>query len=273
MSLPRKDTEYLRTYNSEYVRADFSYWLPFDSWSINQAVCLSLNRDPRKVSWKQDVFAYTDISRVAKEFGRRRALIKSAQAANRLDPPIQPELFCMWCAEKKLHIPVGMRKLVKPTAHHVLESQFGIDDVICCLERIGRFDECDFREFAEREGLSMGVPLRSWQSFADWYCFRFNIDLLDRTDAVLSSDTDAVLNPEVVPEWVMEARKFATSTVKERLKVGKRLPTQSEMASCIETEFKNSGIKTSKNKKIDASYIIRIALSKDAWWTSMKKNL
>lgn len=273
MNLPRVDTEYLRTFNREQVRADFSYWLPFDSWSTDQAVCLSLNRDPRKVQWMEHVFSYTEISRVAKEFERRLAMIDAAQAVNRLRDPIQPESFCRWCVEKNLRIPPEMVAATNSVAQPLEEKQFKISEVISCLERVRRSDAHEFREFAKKEKLSKGASPSSWQRFADWYCFKFNAELLGRTDTDPSKVIDIVLNTDASQDWVDEARRLATSIVQEAITTGNRRPTQSEVASLIKAKLAEAKIKTSKRKDIGAPYIIRMALSKGAWWTEKIKNL
>ena len=109
----RIDTEATRSFNDPSTAADFDKWLKLDSWDVNEAVALSLGRDPSKVKWKRDIAPYSEISRVAKEFCRRRDRLERAVNADLLNFKMTPTAFVDWAISKKLSLPTALVATVK----------------------------------------------------------------------------------------------------------------------------------------------------------------
>ena len=101
----RIDTEATRTFNDRRTAADFVEWLNVDSWSVEEAVALSLGRDPSKVDWESEIAPYTEISRVAKEFARRLGYLERAVSAGVLSARIPPKRFVEWALGKGFTMP------------------------------------------------------------------------------------------------------------------------------------------------------------------------
>lgn len=93
-----------RLYNSQHSDADYTHWGAMDSWTLDEAVALSLGKNPRIINW-DFVYEFTLICKEAKEYERRRELIASAIPLENLTDPVSPSLFLTWAIEKHIDIP------------------------------------------------------------------------------------------------------------------------------------------------------------------------
>ncbi|MGH6854785.1 MAG: hypothetical protein ACREDX_06615 [Aestuariivirga sp.] len=72
-----EEDEAQRFLNQPYARADFEHWSKAAYWSIEEAVALSLGREPKVVHWKS-VASYRQVSKFAQDYKNRRDLARGA---------------------------------------------------------------------------------------------------------------------------------------------------------------------------------------------------
>lgn len=91
-------------YYSHHADADYIHWGAMDSWTLDEAIALSLGKNPKLINW-DFVYEFTLICKEAKEYERRRELIASAVPLGNLTDPVSPSLFLRWATEKNINIP------------------------------------------------------------------------------------------------------------------------------------------------------------------------
>lgn len=89
-------------------------WLASDNWNEDEAIALSLGKNPQRVHWKA-IKSFEGESKFVKEFSDRRKLLRSALRKKILKKPIGPTAFISWCVEKGLDIPEMMTSLLADT--------------------------------------------------------------------------------------------------------------------------------------------------------------
>lgn len=98
-------------FNSPSARADFEYWAKASSWSIDEIVALSLDRDPRFVTWSS-VKSLTKVSKTAKDFEDRRLLFRRAVGAQQLYEFTFPGIAIAWMERVKIEFPQRLKQSV-----------------------------------------------------------------------------------------------------------------------------------------------------------------
>lgn len=93
-------------FNREESRADLKFWSKMAIWTLDEAVALSLGKDPAKVnssSMSKSGERYVPVvwlqSEFPKEYARRTALVQRAKVAGMLRDEIEPEKFVRWAAD------------------------------------------------------------------------------------------------------------------------------------------------------------------------------
>jgi hypothetical protein len=269
----RRDTEGSRSFNSFDVRAPFAEWVLMDYLTVNEAVALSMSRDPAKVTWKT-LKDYVNISRVAKEYMRRRELLQRAIRFGKLSSRFSVTDFVIWAIKKQLSLPVELLAVVNKTRDEIIRTEivkidiavktiFGCDDLVLVESSSDDPDEIglkiespllpyhrkkpieDFLAMASINGV-LETDMSAWQEFATWGCFKLQ-------------------NSTISCDWINSARAFAEKRLNDARNAEKPIqPNQNDIAKEIAANFAGR-IMTSKGKPIYASYVIRMALS--GWWT------
>ena len=93
-----------RIFYQSNAKAKFDRWAIMDSWKLDEAIALSLGKDPEVITWDV-VFPYTLIDEFAKEFERRRDLAHRGLVVRKLSDPIEPNYFLAWAKEKNIDVP------------------------------------------------------------------------------------------------------------------------------------------------------------------------
>jgi hypothetical protein len=93
-----------RLYNSHHADADYIHWGAMDSWTLDEAIALSLGKNPKIINW-DFVYEFTLICKEAKEYEQRRDLLASAIPLGSLTDPVSPSLFLRWAMAKHLKVP------------------------------------------------------------------------------------------------------------------------------------------------------------------------
>lgn len=105
--------EAARWFNLPSVAANFQRWAKEPLWTVDEAVALSLGRDPESVTW-DEIKAYSTSSFVA-EFARRRGRMARAIAAGDMklnNGAMRPHLFLEWGRAWDVPFPDELRMAV-----------------------------------------------------------------------------------------------------------------------------------------------------------------
>lgn len=93
-------------FNREESSADLKFWMKMAIWTLDEAVALSLGKDPAKVnssSMSKSGERYVPVvwlqSEFPREYARRTALVQRAKVAGMLSDQITPEKFMRWAAD------------------------------------------------------------------------------------------------------------------------------------------------------------------------------
>jgi len=86
-------------------------WLARNSWSEDQAVALSLEKNPERVNWNA-IKPFESESNFVKKYSGRRKLVASALRKKLLSRPITPISFTRWCLDENVDVPNKMASLL-----------------------------------------------------------------------------------------------------------------------------------------------------------------
>lgn len=119
--------ERMAFYNSAGADADFVRWFDAEVWSAEDAVALSLGKDPRVVN-SEALGAVSSSSPFLKAFNDRLDLLRRAIKAQTLPADIPPAQFVGWARSKKWEIPaqlsdIPLASVVKVIDGHGREKQ------------------------------------------------------------------------------------------------------------------------------------------------------
>ena len=99
----RAEEEKALFFNQPRAFADFTFWGKMALWSLDEAVALSLNRNPGRVNWETiqgDASSHVPAAFLRSpfpgEYARRRELAKRAHKVHELSDPVRPEKFLSW---------------------------------------------------------------------------------------------------------------------------------------------------------------------------------
>lgn len=116
--------------------ADFVYWAKATYWTLDEAIALSLGKDPKKVRW-EPVKAYADVSAFAQEYSKRRELAIRATTWKKLYDPVLPSIFIDWAKKLDIEVPLDL----------VEQVELRVGSLIDWKERYDKL----FEEFKKRE--------------------------------------------------------------------------------------------------------------------------
>lgn len=100
-----------RFFNKVDAFANFAHWGKAKHWTLDEAVALSLGRNPDLVNW-ETVKSYTKISPFAEEYRKRRDLAHRAVPWKDLFDPILPGLFLSWAKGLEISYPLELEAAV-----------------------------------------------------------------------------------------------------------------------------------------------------------------
>ena len=86
-------------------------WLARNSWSEDQAVAISLEKNPERVNWNA-IKPFESESNFVKKYSDRRKLVASALRKKMLPRPITPISFTRWCLDENVDVPQTMASLL-----------------------------------------------------------------------------------------------------------------------------------------------------------------
>jgi hypothetical protein len=126
-----------RFFNLPSADADFAYWCKAAYWTLDEAVALSLGKDPGIVTPKS-ITHHRGFSPFVRSFDRLRALADRAKWKGTLFDPVLPSIFANWAVETDIPLPEDIieRVLNGKPAKVVLEGLVQQQsDLIALLEQ------------------------------------------------------------------------------------------------------------------------------------------
>jgi polyhydroxyalkanoate synthesis regulator phasin len=97
--------EQARSFNQPHAALrDFDYWASISFWTTDEAVALSLGREPRQVSWKH-IQSLITASAFAVQYSSRRELATRATAMGQLWETTVPSVFLAWAQRTNFSFP------------------------------------------------------------------------------------------------------------------------------------------------------------------------
>lgn len=104
--------EAARAFNQPHARADVSRWAQMPYWTLDEAVALSLGRDPRFANW-ETVQQLVASSRFAFRFAAQREIVNRAKTMGQLREKTTPALFLAWAERMQFPMPDELVDAVK----------------------------------------------------------------------------------------------------------------------------------------------------------------
>jgi hypothetical protein len=102
-------------FTSEHTELEREFWLIQASWELDEAVAISLGRDPRDVNWPI-VEPYSGSSSHAYEYEKRWVTVMRAREQGLLLDPVAPADFIRWATSLGLYCAVAEDELPCPPA-------------------------------------------------------------------------------------------------------------------------------------------------------------
>jgi hypothetical protein len=126
LRLRREREEKQRFFNRPRADMDVTHWSRMSCWSIDQAVALSLGKDPRVVKWLL-IKDFVRVSPFAAEFEARREIAISAIVMRQLRDPTIPALFLAWADRMQFPMPPKLVDEVKALGHQIADWKSAYD--------------------------------------------------------------------------------------------------------------------------------------------------
>lgn len=112
-AIAKRDTEEAnRFFNLPHADVDIAHWSRMSVWSLDEAVALSLGKDPRKVNWDR-VKDHVDDSRFAAIYRAQRQIFHSAKIAGQLWDSTIPGVFLAWAERMNVEMPPALVDAIK----------------------------------------------------------------------------------------------------------------------------------------------------------------
>ncbi|WP_129648538.1 hypothetical protein [Peristeroidobacter agariperforans] len=93
-----------RFFNLPSAMPKYDHWTKCSHWTIEEAIALSLGRDPSAVKWEY-LKPITHSSAFARKYEQRRDLATRAVVWSQLFDPVLPTLFLAWAAKYEIEVP------------------------------------------------------------------------------------------------------------------------------------------------------------------------
>ena len=107
---------------AQWPAADFTHWLRAALWNADEAIDLSLGKEPDiRFGWNH-VSRVLQISEFARAYEKRRLLIYRAIQAGDLPNPMRPERFMRWADTLALSVPKELTLAPAPQATPTVET-------------------------------------------------------------------------------------------------------------------------------------------------------
>ncbi len=127
--------ERARFFHRPEAAADFDFWIKAAHWTLDEAVALSLGKNPRTVNWTA-IQPYLGQSPFAAKFDQRRMLATRARDANQLADSNVPGFFLAWAIRNDIDVPADLVAAVEARGHQVADWKTAYDDAQTTIEAL-----------------------------------------------------------------------------------------------------------------------------------------
>jgi hypothetical protein len=103
--------EQARFFHQPNAVAAFKYWGRFPLWTLEEAISLTLGKNPVVVTWPE-IESYVEVSPFAKHFCNLRRFILRAREAGQLADPVPPKAYVDWAKAKGIALPTKLKESV-----------------------------------------------------------------------------------------------------------------------------------------------------------------
>jgi hypothetical protein len=103
--------EQARFFHQPNAVAAFKYWGRFPLWTLEEAIALTLGKNPVVVTWAE-IESYVEVSPFAEHFCNLRRFILRAREAGQLADPVPPKAYVDWAKAKGIALPTGLKESV-----------------------------------------------------------------------------------------------------------------------------------------------------------------
>lgn len=131
--LEAKSEELDKFYNRPAAAADYEQWSKAATWTVDEAIALSLGKSPEAVTW-EIVKRDTQFSKFAKIYARNRDLALRATEAGELSNPVQPSKFLGWAKQFGIDCPAELAGLVNAGNDNSQDWKAEYDELATALE-------------------------------------------------------------------------------------------------------------------------------------------
>lgn len=146
-----------RYFNQPGAMADYVHWSQCARWTLDEAVALTLAREPRVVGINGVNAHAAASSPFAKEYLRRTDLVKRAREAGELFEPALPGLFLTWAKLRELEYPKELEEALEARGHTFADMKKIVDDLKAAMDQVmeqnARLAQQNKRLLQERDDL------------------------------------------------------------------------------------------------------------------------
>lgn len=134
-----REMETQQFFNLPGASTDIAHWSRMSLWTIEEAVALSLGKDPRRVNW-ENVRSHVQISAFAAAYQARRDIILRAKLAGQLWDSTIPGVFIAWAARMNVELPAPLVNAVKELGVQISDWKSAYEQ----QKRVAEAREADF---------------------------------------------------------------------------------------------------------------------------------
>lgn len=122
-----------RFFSEPYSNADLDHWSKISFWTCDEAVALSLGKDPRLVTW-ENIEEFAHQSGFVYVFAQRRELVRRAVEAGQLMEKNTPSYFLAWAMRTRFYMPDQIVRAVIALGEQVADWKTEHDKLLEFLE-------------------------------------------------------------------------------------------------------------------------------------------
>jgi hypothetical protein len=125
-----------RYFNQPDAVADYVHWSQCAHWTLDEAVALSLGREPRVVGINGVTAHAAAGSPFGREYLRRSDLVKRAREAGQLFEPTPPAHFLTWAKLRRLGYPKELEEALEARGHTFADMKKIADDLRAIIDQL-----------------------------------------------------------------------------------------------------------------------------------------
>ena len=125
--------EAARPFNHPWATLDVDYWSKISFWTLEEAVAVSLNKDPRKVKW-DGLKPLTNVSDFAAKFEAKLILVERAKEMGQLWVKTTPSVFLAWAERTRFEMPEELIESAKSLGIQVADWKAHYDGQVKLAE-------------------------------------------------------------------------------------------------------------------------------------------